>query len=176
MRFGGRATKTGCFGAARLICHIGSSYHWLRQTPGASIQQARLISYQAMENRMPRSRLIVSSLMAVAVVVVVWLWFFPPRWWLNVTKPVDLADPVGAGKALVEKYDCRRCHFIGEEGKAKGPALPNVTARLDAVSLRLWLRDPGSIKGDTSMPNFRLSDGEIEAIVFYLTALDNDGS
>ena len=125
---------------------------------------------------MPRSRLIVSLMMTVAVIAVVWLWFFPPRWWLNVTKPVDLTDPVGAGRALVENYNCRQCHFIGEEGKSKGPALPNVTERLDAVSLRLWLRDPGSIKGATSMPNFRLSDGEIEAIVSYLSALDNGGS
>jgi len=125
---------------------------------------------------MPLSRLIVSSLMAVAVAVAVWLWFFPPRWWLNVTKPVDLTDPVGTGKALVGKYDCRRCHLIGEEGKSKGPALLDVTKRLNAVSLRLWLRDPGSIKGDTRMPNFRLSDGEIEAIVSYLTALDTGGS
>ena len=122
---------------------------------------------------MPRSRFIVSSLMAVAAVAMVWLWFFPPRWWLNATKPVDLTDPVGVGKVLVVKYDCRRCHFIGEEGISKGPALPGVTKRLDAVSLRLWLRNPSSIRGGTSMPNFRLSDSEIEAIVSYFTALDN---
>jgi len=129
-----------------------------------------------MENRRSKSWLIVSSLMAVAVIVMIWLFFFPPRWWLNVTKPVDLTDPVAAGKALVGNYDCRQCHFIGEEGKSKGPALSGVTGRLNAVSLRLWLRDPSSVKGATSMPNFRLSDEEIEAIVSYLTALDNGRS
>jgi len=81
---------------------------------------------------------------------------------------------VGAGKTLIKKYNCRQCHFIGEAGKSKGPALQGVTKRLDAVSLRLWLRNPGSVKGSTSMPNFQLSDGEIEAIVSYLTALDNN--
>lgn len=36
-------------------------------------------------------------------------------------------------------------------------------ARLDDVSLRLWLRNPRAIKGNTAMPNFRMSDSEIEA-------------
>ncbi|MDA0305136.1 MAG: c-type cytochrome [Proteobacteria bacterium] len=123
---------------------------------------------------MSRSWLAVLSLIVGAVVIVVWLLFFPPRWWLNATKTVDLTDPVGAGKTLVEKYNCRQCHFIGEEGKSKGPELPGVTKRLDAVSLRLWLRDPGSVKGSTSMPDFQLSDSEIEGIVSYLAALDNN--
>ncbi len=125
---------------------------------------------------MLRFRPNVPAVVVAFVVFVVWLWFFPPRWWLNVTKPVDLTDAVAAGEYLVGKYVCRRCHFIGDAGKALGPNLPGVTKRLDAVSLRLWLRDPSSIKGDTSMPNFRLSDSEIEAIVAYLAALDDEGS
>ncbi|MDA1090530.1 MAG: cytochrome c [Proteobacteria bacterium] len=88
---------------------------------------------------------------------------------------MDLTDPVATGKILIGNYNCRQCHVIGEEGKSKGPALSGVTKRLDTVSLRLWMQDPSSIKGDTRMPNFRLSDGEIEAIVSYLTALDNGG-
>ena len=106
-----------------------------------------------------------------------WLWFFPPRWWLNYTKQVDLTDPVGMGTALVEAYECRKCHRIGGAGMLpKGPNLAGVTRRLDAVSLRLWLQDSRAIRWRTPMPNFQLSDSEIEAIVAYLTALDNDGS
>jgi len=106
------------------------------------------------------------------VIVFIWLWFFPPRWWLNVIKPIDLSDPVRAGASVIEKYGCRRCHSIDGEGMTKGPALEGVTTRLDSVSLRLWLRDPRAIKWKTSMPNFDLSDGEIEAIIAYLVALD----
>ncbi len=124
---------------------------------------------------MSRSKRIILSL-AVVAAAVLWFWLFPPRWWLNMIKPVDLSDPVKAGTAIVEKYDCRRCHFIGDAGKSKGPALVGVTGRLDRVSLRLWLRDPRAIKWNTSMPNLDLSDGEIEAIVAYLTALDEGGS
>jgi cytochrome c2 len=115
----------------------------------------------------------ISAVAIGAVIVFVWLWFFPPMWWLNVTKPVDLSDPVRAGMSVVEEYECRQCHFIGDQGKFTGPNLAGVTQRLDAVSLRLWLRNPRAIKWNTPMPYFRLSDGEIEAIVAYLGELDD---
>ena len=121
---------------------------------------------------MPRSR-IVLVLVTGAAAIVVWLWFSPPRWWLNYMKPVDLTDPVGAGKSIVAEYECRRCHLIDGEGQAKGPRLDGVTERLDPISLRLWLQDPRSIKWNTPMPNFQLSDPEIEAITSYLNELDH---
>ena len=120
---------------------------------------------------MSRSR-IALVLVAVIAAIVVWLWFFPPRWWLNYMKPLDLTNPVSAGESIIAKYACRQCHLIGGEGKAKGPNLDGVTGRLDLVSLRLWLQDPRSIKWNTRMPNFQLSDPEIEAILSYLNALD----
>jgi cytochrome c1 len=66
--------------------------------------------------------------------------------------------------------------LIDGEGAALAPNLAGVSRRLDAVSLRLWLRDPRGIKWRTPMPNFQLSDSEIEAIVAYLTALDGGDS
>lgn len=118
-------------------------------------------------------------MLAVAVIVAVaaaWLIFFPPRWWLNLTKPVDLADAVGTGRMLVEQYECHRCHLVNGEGRSLAPDLAGVTTRLDAVSLRVWLRNPSRIKWRTPMPNFQLSDSEIEAIVAYLAALDGGRS
>ena len=64
--------------------------------------------------------------MLVAVAVAVLFLFFPPRWWLNATKPVDLSDPETTGAALVAEYDCRRCHLIDSQGKSKGPNLAGV--------------------------------------------------
>ena len=111
---------------------------------------------------------------ALVVVVGVWLWLFPPRWWLNLIKPVDLANPVTAGETLVSKYECRKCHVIGEEGNPlRAPNLNKVTERYDPISLRIWLRDPRSTKWKTLMPNFNLSDPEIEAIVSYLKSLNH---
>lgn len=108
------------------------------------------------------------------VVIVAWLWFIPPRWWLNFIKPVDLTDSVAAGQLLVEKYECRECHLIGEGGnRLRAPDLNHVMERLDSVSLRLWLQDPRSIRWKTLMPNFHLSDPEIDAIVSYLNSLNH---
>lgn len=108
----------------------------------------------------------------MAAVVILWLLAAPPRWWLNLTKPVDLIDPVKAGEGLVEKYNCRSCHRIDGWGQTLAPDLSGVTGQLDTVSIRLLLRNPLAIKPNTPMPNFRLSDEEIEAIIAYLQAID----
>jgi len=112
-----------------------------------------------------------------AVIVVVgiagWLWLFPPRWWLNTIKPVDLTDPVAAGQAVVAKYGCRECHLVGDDGnRLRAPNLNDTTDRHDPIALRLWLQDPKAIRWKTLMPNFNLSDDEIEAIMAYLESLN----
>lgn len=111
-------------------------------------------------------------LAALAIATIIWLGLMPPRWWLNLTKKIDTTDPVRAGAALVEHYDCRRCHLIAGRGALNAPDLTGVTDRLDRVSLRLWLRSPRAIDGDTAMPDFRLSDSEIDVIVAYFESLD----
>ena len=112
----------------------------------------------------------------VVILLLIWFLFVPPRFWLNFTKAVDLSDPVTAGEQVVAKYDCRSCHRIAGRGALKGPALDDAAIRLDDVSLRLWLRNPRAIKGNTAMPNFHMSDSEIEAVVAYLESLVNEGN
>lgn len=106
------------------------------------------------------------------LLLIIWFTFAPPRFWLNLTKPVDLTNAAVAGEEMVAVYDCRSCHRIAGQGALKAPALDDVVTRLDDVSLRLWLRNPKAIKGNTAMPNFHLSDSEIEAIVAYLESLE----
>lgn len=103
------------------------------------------------------------------VVLFVWVWIFPPRAWLNLTKQVTVSPEVGA--ELVLKYDCRSCHRIQGEGALKGPELDGILERTDPMVVRLWLHNPRAIKGNTPMPNFHLSDTEIEAIMLYLESL-----
>lgn len=121
------------------------------------------------KNEMPRSFLV---FLIVLLILVLWFLGAPPRWWLNLTKAVDLSDPVATGADLVEKYECQRCHRLNGQGALKGPVLDGVTGWLDSVSLRLWLQNPKKIKSNTAMPNFKLSDSEIEAIIAYLEALN----
>ena len=106
------------------------------------------------------------------VILALWLIFAPPRILLNLTKRVDLSDPEAAGSQVVEKYDCRNCHTIDGSGASMATDLDGVTRRHDDLTLRLWLRNPKAVKGNTAMPNFKLSDSEIEALVQYFTTLD----
>lgn len=119
---------------------------------------------------MKRNRIFLIPLALAALAL--WFLLAPPRWWLNLTKPVDLGDPVRAGAQMVERYDCRRCHRLDGRGALNAPDLSGVTTRIDNISLWLWLGNPKAVKGNTAMPNFHLSDAEIEAIVAYLHALD----
>lgn len=76
----------------------------------------------------------------------------------------------------MEQHECRRCHQIGGQGALKAPNLAGITQHVNdpaQITLRLWLQNPQAVKGDTAMPNFHLSDSEIEAILLYLAELDN---
>ncbi len=108
---------------------------------------------------------------AAVVILIIWMVVSPPRFILNITKSVEISPE--SGQALVEEYNCRQCHQIDGLGAIKAPNLAGITTRLDEVAIRIWLRNPKAVKGNTAMPNFHLSDSEIEAIVAYLTAVDN---
>ncbi len=112
-----------------------------------------------------------SIVIAIVLIILVlaWLWIAPPRFWLNLTKRVEVSPEVGA--QLVVQYNCRRCHRIQGEGALKGPELDGILQRTDPMVVRLWLHNPRAIKGNTPMPNFHLSDTEIEAIMAYLETL-----
>jgi len=118
-----------------------------------------------------RSWTAIGLLLAAVIVYVV---MRPPRFWLNMTKQVEPSVVVGA--ALVEEYDCRDCHKIEGAGALKAPNLDGLVPRQMAsdpalVSTHLWLRNPRAVKGSTAMPNFHLSDSEIDAIIVYLATL-----
>ena len=105
----------------------------------------------------------------IVLILLLWLWLFPPQSWLNLTKKAAVSPEVGA--SLVVKYDCRNCHRIEDSGALVGPELNGILDRTDPMIVRLWLHNPSAVKGNTPMPNFHLSDSEIEAIVAYLATL-----
>jgi hypothetical protein len=100
------------------------------------------------------------------VILLLWLIVAPPRWWLNLTKRVDVSAQTGA--ALVDKYGCRECHAIGDAGATLASGLNDVTLRLSPTVIRRTLIVP-----PRGMPNMRLSDSEIRAILIYLEMLAN---
>lgn len=79
-------------------------------------------------------------------------------------------DPIDAGRALFRAYDCLACHRIGNEGRFVGPNLTWVGVRKPQKWEAVWLKDPPAYKPGTFMPNFHLSDKEIDALTAFLHA------
>jgi cytochrome c oxidase subunit II len=84
-----------------------------------------------------------------------------------------------------ERGSCVTCHAIGGT-EATGVAGPNLTRFADPThqcfagcnwettdeeALRAWLRDPDAVKLGSKMPNYHLTDGEIDDLVAYLMSL-----
>jgi cytochrome c2 len=108
----------------------------------------------------------------IGIVLLLWLWLSPPQVWLNWIKRADLSNPATTGEGLVEQYRCRDCHRILSEGALKAPDLAGVTQRLSDQQLELWLMNPNAVKKNTAMPDFRLSDTEVAALIAFLRASD----
>lgn len=108
----------------------------------------------------------------VLVLVISVILFLRPRWYLNLTKRVEVSPTSGA--ALVEKYNCRQCHRIEGQGALKAPPLDGIVERLDGATLRLWLENPRKVRSNTAMPNFYLSDSEIDAMIEYLISVKEE--
>jgi protein SCO1/2 len=76
---------------------------------------------------------------------------------------------------------CDACHSLGNENGI-GPGLLNVTERRDRAWLTRWLKTPDKLLADKDpiatalfkqykkvlMPNFRLSDADVEALLIYM--------
>jgi cytochrome c oxidase subunit 2 len=91
-------------------------------------------------------------------------------------------DATERGKRLFAQYACGNCHAIAgtEWNGVAAPALTNFSARQTISAgvltntpenLARYLRDPQAVKPGIGMPNFRLSDDEVQALVAYLESL-----
>jgi cytochrome c2 len=93
----------------------------------------------------------------------------------NTTSPAHkerFADPAATGKALFIAKGCATCH-IHEAVEAafsvqSGPDLTDYMVVPEYV--RIWLKDPQAIKPATEMPQLELREGEIEALIAFLSA------
>jgi mono/diheme cytochrome c family protein len=114
----------------------------------------------------------------------------PPVEFSEDSKPQKLSIPTAQevvipsldsvrGKQLVEegkkfffdRYGCGACHEVGDKGGKIGPALDRTGVRLQPTWIYRWIKNAQSIKRDTIMPNFALSDHDALAITLYLTTL-----
>ena len=93
------------------------------------------------------------------------------------TDEKGLTEGVVRGKRVWEKHACINCHTILGEGAYFAPELGNVWLRYggkeDAATaregLKAWMKaQPSGVKGRRQMPQFNLSDSELEDLVDFL--------
>lgn len=84
----------------------------------------------------------------------------------------ERAKLIETGKKLYEdKYACLSCHRIGETGGMVGPDLSRSGFRLNPQWTFRWIKYPQSMKPNTKMTNFGMSDQDAVAITLYLSTI-----
>ena len=73
-----------------------------------------------------------------------------------------------AGETLAGAKACLGCHIIGQAGGNVGPSLNGVVERKGALFVRQKLLDPTFDNATSMMPNFGLTEEQVEALLVYL--------
>ena len=97
------------------------------------------------------------------------------------TDNAGLTDTVRHGKEVWEKNSCINCHSLLGEGAYFAPELGNVWTRYDGrnnaesarIGIKAWIKaQPLNVPGRRTMPNFNLSEEELDALVDFLEWTD----
>jgi nitric oxide reductase subunit C len=81
----------------------------------------------------------------------------------------NLTPAVVAGKTIWETRNCIGCHTLLGEGAYFAPELGNVYKRRGGDFIKAWIKSqPTGTPGRRQMPQFNLSDKELDEIVEFL--------
>jgi nitric oxide reductase subunit C len=81
----------------------------------------------------------------------------------------NITDAVARGKHVWERNDCIGCHTILGEGAYFAPELGNVYKRRGGEFIKAWIKaQPTKIPGRRQMPQFNLTDQELDDLVAFL--------
>ncbi len=82
-----------------------------------------------------------------------------------------MSDQARHGQALFQQHNCIACHQFYGLGGYMGPDLTNVISKYSPAYARAFMAT-----GTTRMPNFNLTDDELDALVAYLSFVDSTGT
>jgi cytochrome c oxidase subunit 2 len=104
------------------------------------------------------------------------------EWVEEQRKPAAANEAADEGRRIFETTACLNCHSVsGTVGDGRfGPDLTHLMSR-DTIAagaapntpdnLKLWIRDPDSIKPGSLMPAMKLNDHDLDALTAYLETL-----
>ena len=81
----------------------------------------------------------------------------------------NITDSVVRGKHIWETRNCIGCHTLLGEGAYFAPELGNVYTRRGGPFIKAWIQSqPTGVPGRRQMPNFNLTDQELDDMVAFL--------
>jgi len=88
----------------------------------------------------------------------------------HAAQAVSEAPILSRGRLLMDRSGCFACHAVrGQEGfRSQAPSLATLSMKTGGMWLKLWLGGPRKMDPNATMPNFHLSETEIEEISHYL--------
>ena len=72
---------------------------------------------------------------------------------------------------MYQKNHCGVCHQVNGAGMNNGPALNGLARRRKADWVKEHFKNPQKFDADSTMPSYKFSERESEAITGYLMAL-----
>jgi len=76
-----------------------------------------------------------------------------------------------SGETLIKQFGCQGCHTVGGVGGTLGPALDNVVAKKGREFVLKKLKDPKFDNAASAMPQFPMSDADVNALIEYMEKL-----
>jgi len=104
------------------------------------------------------------------------------RWIASQRQPVQRVDSVARGRQVFETTACVNCHTVSgtNAGGKFGPDLTHLMSRETIAAgaalntrenLKLWVKDPETIKPGSLMPAMQLDEHDLDAVTDYLLSL-----
>ncbi|MHB1229040.1 MAG: c-type cytochrome [Halothiobacillus sp.] len=85
-----------------------------------------------------------------------------------------LSPAVLQGKYVFDENNCIGCHTVNGEGAYFAPELGNVYKRRGSAFIKAWIESqPTGVPGRRQMPNFHLSQKQLDDLILYLQWLSN---
>ena len=86
------------------------------------------------------------------------------------SESVPEAPMLSRGRALMAGSGCFACHAVRrqEAFRSQAPPLTTISMKTGGACLRLWLSGPRKVDPNATMPNFHLTEKEIEDLSHYL--------
>ena len=81
-----------------------------------------------------------------------------------------LTKEINQGWEIWQNRNCQACHQLYGLGGYMGPDLTNSTSKVDVAYIKAVIKS-----GTSRMPNFNLSDNEIEKVIAFLKWVDKSG-